>query len=217
MSERSELFDWSTGQPQEREYSDAGGGTRDRLPPARGTNRAFATMEAASIASYPMAIRNDQELCVAVANASGRDGARRRPRRWSRRLARRPCGPLEWPRGTLGRPQSRSILARRSLVERLWRRPLLAIDPCRMDLDLQLLPRLINTLACSSDCCCLRSSATCVLRKLACQLRLPRISSGHALSRSLLYHVPPHLPARFVSQERHRLRHLMLARLSRHP
>ena len=33
---------------------------------------------------------------------------------------------------------ARSILARRSLVERLWRRPLLAIDPCRMDLDLQL-------------------------------------------------------------------------------
>ena len=34
---------------------------------------------------------------------------------------------------------TRSILARRSLVEWLWRRPLLAIDSYRMGLDLQLI------------------------------------------------------------------------------
>ncbi len=43
---------------------------------------------------------------------------------------------------TLGRPQSRPLLARRPVVERLWRRPVLAVDSCRVCLGLQL--KLIN-------------------------------------------------------------------------
>ena len=52
---------------------------------------------------------------------------------------RRPCGPLEWPRRHIGAGHSHGRYCQSGRWwQRLWRRPLLAIDPCRMDLDLQL-------------------------------------------------------------------------------
>ncbi len=78
-------------------------------------------------------------------DAGGRNGPRTRRRSswrrpsWRRSSWRRSSWRLaSWRLASWRLARSRSVLARRSLVGRLWRRPVLANDSCWMDLDLQL-------------------------------------------------------------------------------